>query len=119
MPIDAPPKAQVPRKGIAKIAVYIRCSANGCTDPVPTKFQTPRAPLPLIQMLEGWLLKKTSKTLNPEICTEGSETVNPACRLLFFSTMQLLNKLSPFFLQKVAKATNSYRLLHSSQHAHR
>jgi hypothetical protein len=29
-------------------------------------------------MLEGWLLKKTSKTLNPEIYIEGSETENPA-----------------------------------------
>jgi len=105
MPIDAPPKAQVPRKGIAKIAVYIRCSANGCTDPVPTKFQTPRPPLPLIQMLEGWLLKKSSKTLNPEICTEGSEAVNPACKLLFFSNMQLLKQNFPVF---VAVSCKSY-----------
>jgi hypothetical protein len=57
-------------------------------------------------MLEGWLLKKTSKTLNPEICTEGSEAVNPACRLLFFSNMQLLNKTFPVF---VAVSRKSYK----------
>ena len=29
----APPQAQVPNNGIAKLAVYTRCSANGCTEP--------------------------------------------------------------------------------------
>jgi hypothetical protein len=57
-------------------------------------------------MLEGWLLKKSSKTLNPEICTEVSETLKPACRLLFFSNMQFLKQNFPVF---VAVSHKSYK----------
>lgn len=31
---EAPPQAHVPSSGTAKLAVYTRCSANGCTLPV-------------------------------------------------------------------------------------
>ncbi len=65
MPIDAPPKAQVPRKGIAKIAVYIRCSANGCTDPVPTKFQTPPPPQPIDTDVRGLVIEEDLKNPKP------------------------------------------------------
>ena len=34
MAMDAPPNAHVPSNGIAKLAVYMRCSMNGCTLPV-------------------------------------------------------------------------------------
>lgn len=33
MAMLAPPQAHVPSSGTAKLAVYIRCSANGCTEP--------------------------------------------------------------------------------------
>jgi hypothetical protein len=111
------PKCQ--EKGLQKLLCTSDVLQMGAPILYPPSFKPPRPPNPLIQMLEGWLLKKTSKTLNPEIYTEGSETENPACRLLFFSNMQLLNKNFPIFVAVSCKSYISYRLLHSNQHAHR
>lgn len=71
------PKCQ--EKGLQKLLCTSDVLQMGAQILYPPSFKPPPPTLPLIQMLEGWLLKKTSKTLNPVQKVQKQKTLPAGC----------------------------------------